>query len=88
MLSGQELSSIVDTISTILDIEDTQVTFYGENEEFLYVKNVEEKRIQRLLEVRTPVVLKQYGITPWGKVEFLFYAVNHEFRESENAFVI
>ena len=70
--SGQELSSITDKLLIMLNIDDDQIVFSGENEEKIIVKNVEYNKIKNYVNKKTTVKLEQYGVYPWGKVEFLF----------------
>ena len=70
--SGSEISSIVDKLVSLLDIENNQIQFVGEEEEEIILKNVEHKNIKNYVNKKTQVTLTQYGINPWGKVEFLF----------------
>ena len=44
--SGQEISSITDEISKMLDIEDNQIQFVGEDDEKIILKNVEYNKIK------------------------------------------
>lgn len=73
MFSGQELSSIIDTLCTMLDIEENQIIFCGDDDEKINVKNVE--KMKKKLNQKFPVVLQQYGVSTWGYVEFLFEQV-------------
>jgi hypothetical protein len=73
--SGSEIASIVDRLLLLLDINNNQIQIVGEEEEKIILKNVEYKKINNYVNKKTQVTLIQYGINPWGKVEFLFEEV-------------
>jgi len=76
--SGEEISSITDTLSAMLDINDDQIVFYGDYDEKITIKNVVAENMKKWLNKKTPVVLVQYGVNAWGNVEFLFEPLEPE----------
>jgi hypothetical protein len=78
-VSGNELASITLEVSDMLDVYDTNIVFRGEEEEEMIIKNVEysDKKIgnrprkYKLME-KIPVELRVFGLSKWGKVEFMF----------------
>jgi hypothetical protein len=69
--SGQELSSITDYLKNTLKVHDTNIKFKGEEDEELFVTGV----INACFNEKMPAKLQQYGVSEWGKVEFMFVVV-------------
>jgi hypothetical protein len=76
--SGQEISSISDTLCAMLNIDDNQIVFTGDDDEKITIKNVVADKMKKWLNKKNPVVLEQYGVNAWGKVEFLFEPLEPE----------
>jgi hypothetical protein len=78
-VSGNELESITLEVADMLGVYDTNIVFRGEEEEEMVVRNVEysNKKIgnrprKYTLMEKIPVELRNFGLSKWGKVEFMF----------------
>lgn len=67
--SGQELSSITDYLKNSLKVNDTNIKFNGEDDEELFITCVNNNVC---FNEKIPANLKEYGVSKWGKVEFMF----------------
>jgi hypothetical protein len=74
--SYNELESICDKLMSLLDIDDNQITYDGDDDEKIILKNIDYEKIKNYLNKKKQVTLSQYGVKPWGKIEFLFEVIN------------
>jgi len=68
--SGQEIASITDYLTNMLKVNETNIKFKGEEDEELFVTGVNKNLIR--INEKMSAKLKQYGLSEWGKVEFMF----------------
>lgn len=80
--SGQELQSINDYLASMLKIDDSDIYYTWDDKEEMFIKNIKynNKMIGNTstkypLNEKIPAKLKQYGLSKWGKVEFMFKLV-------------
>ena len=79
--SGQEMASITDYLVSMLNIDEYDIYYTGDDDEKMFIKNINynNKMIGNKknypLNKKIPAKLKQYGLSEWGKVEFMFKLV-------------
>ena len=77
--SGQEMASITDYLTSMLKIDESDIYYEGDEDEEMFIGGLDMQgdRIgngakKYPLRQKIPVQLKQYGLSEWGNVEFLF----------------
>jgi hypothetical protein len=71
--SGQELQSIQDKLYFYFNILPENMKYIGSDDEELFIENTD---LSIKINTKIQVTLSQYGVNPWGKVEFMFVEKN------------
>ena len=73
--SGQEYSSLADTLN--MDFEHEDYDFY-DLEDTNYIVEVDEDFVKNYVGHKIRIYPRQYGLNPWGKVEVEFVIIKED----------